>query len=76
MRPRKQWDTWEAHVRSLKEMKLAPVYLGKLLFLTIYENNILSELLRRWERSCCDKEDSEIDVKTFFNFIDREVGMG
>ncbi|KAK3711736.1 hypothetical protein QZH41_006491 [Actinostola sp. cb2023] len=54
---RKQLDRWEAHVRSLKEMNLDPMSskIGNLTYLTVFEERIPTDILRRWEIKCHDK---------------------
>ncbi|KAK3712755.1 hypothetical protein QZH41_001990 [Actinostola sp. cb2023] len=72
---RKQLDRWEAHVRSLKEMNLDPMSskIGNLTYLTVFEERIPTDILRRWEIKCHDKVEKEITLESFFKFLSTEV---
>lgn len=72
---RKQLDRWEAHVRSLKEMNLDPMtgQIGNLTYLTVFEEKIPTDILRRWEIKCHDREEKKITLEFFFEFLSTEV---
>ena len=72
---RKQLDSWEAHVRSLKEMQLDPTSnpISNSVFLTVFEEKVPSEILRRWELRCHERSDEEITIDAFFTFLGVEV---